>query len=121
MKRAIVAVIFCATVVGGVWWGERSPLGKPGEGRGRHDDQVAVRELVDARVAQALKGMEPVSDKTILRGDNWHTAIYDEVKYTIYTGPGVVVLGLPVQRGPKATPPRSGMAPKSSPSRPAAH
>ena len=32
-----------------------------------------------------------VTEQDVLNPDNWHRAIYNEIEYSIYTGPGVVV------------------------------
>jgi hypothetical protein len=118
MKKAIVSVIFCAAVVGGAWLAKQVAFGQATE----KEESVTVTKsqlerLIDTRVAQLMKGMEPVSDKMILRGDNWHTAIFEGFKYTIYTGPGQFINMQPV---PRAGAPRSGVAPqKPAASRPA--
>jgi hypothetical protein len=65
------------------------------------------QRLVQERIAQALAKdkAQPVSDKQILLADNWHTAIYKGVEYTVYTGPGQVMATRLV---PPKTQPKSG-------------
>ncbi|MGO8691167.1 MAG: hypothetical protein ACLQLG_16215 [Thermoguttaceae bacterium] len=111
MKKAIVSVILCATLVGGVWlvrqvWGQTT----------EKEEAVTMtksqfEKLVEARVAEALKAKTPQdTDKVIHRAENWHTAIYNGSVFTIYTGPGVVALALPDQRGQRGPAPRPGAA-----------
>ncbi len=118
MKKAIVFVISCATVVGGIWLAREVAFGQTAEKEeGITLTKSQFEKLVDNRVAQTLKGMEPVSDKRISQADNWHVVEFNRVRYTIYTGPGTVIDARPVQNTqPRGTAPRSG----SAPSKPAA-
>jgi hypothetical protein len=71
-------------------------------------------DLVQKRIAQAMS-KEQVPDERILQPENWHTAVYKGVEYTIYTGPGQVMLNrlAPAQpRGPEMKPAESKPAAK---------
>jgi len=47
-----------------------------------------LEEYVQKRVNQALAAEKTTTDQKVLNAENWHTAIYKGVEYTVYTGPG---------------------------------
>jgi len=47
-----------------------------------------VEKLVEQRMAQRMLEETSTLDQQILDPKNWHTAIFNGVNYTIYTGPG---------------------------------
>ena len=78
-----------------------------------------LEDLVQQRVAQAMLEDRAGLDAKIVRPESWHTAVYNGVEYTIYTGPGQVMptrLAQPPAR-PPATPPARDPAAPSTPSR----
>jgi len=111
MKKAIVFVISCAVLVGGVWLAREVAFGQATEKEeGVTKTKAEWEKLVQERVALALaKEKSQVSDQKIAQLDNWHIVIFRAVEYTIYTGPGAVINARPVPTGqPRGTAPRSG-------------
>ena len=119
MKKAIVFVIFLGIVAGSTWLTRQLVFGQTEE----KEKSVSKTEsewerLVQERIAMALakEKAQPVSDKQILLADNWHTAIYKGVEYTVYTGPGQVMATrlVPPKTQPK---PSDGKPPKPATSK----
>ncbi len=110
MKKAIVLVIVCATVVGGAWLARRDlAFGQAAETKETKDQGITKtkaewEKLVQDRVALALKEKA----RRIHDAENWDTAIFNGVEYTVYTGPGQVMAVRPVQQ---KTPPKTGPRP----------
>jgi hypothetical protein len=53
---------------------------------GAFQEKLAAQMLIDEQIAL---------DKEILKGKHWHTAIFNGVEYTIYTGPGDIAFCRP--------------------------
>ena len=56
--------------------------------------EAELDKLVEQRMAHAMLQESRSLSEEILQPDNWHTAIFNGVKYTIYTGPGEVASAL---------------------------
>ena len=95
MKKAIIVfVIFLGIVAGSAWLTRELAFGQTAEKEKTVTKTESEWErLLQERIAAALakEKAQPVSDKQILQADNWHTAIYKGVEYTVYTGPGQVM------------------------------
>lgn len=50
-----------------------------------------LNELVERRIAQRMLEDKTTLDDRILKSENWHTAIFNGVEFTVYTGPGQVM------------------------------
>lgn len=58
-----------------------------------------LQEIVVRRMAQELIEEQRSLDEKILDKESWHNAIFNDVKYVIYTGPGRVVRNTSVISG----------------------
>ena len=54
--------------------------------------ETQLEEYVQKRIAQAAAKDQGNLDQKILQPENWHTAVYSGVEYTIYTGPGQAMM-----------------------------
>ena len=104
MNKVIVLVISSLVVVAGGWLARDFALGQATEEKSITMTQSKWEELIQKRIAEALaKAKEDTSDQKIRRVDNWHTAIYNGVEFTIYTGPGQAMIIRSVQPTRPAT------------------
>jgi hypothetical protein len=93
MKRILVSLAACVAVLAGGWLALNLAFGQAKE---KEKDQEKtytlttsqLEEYVQKRVNQALAADKLTTDQKTLAPENWHTAIYKGVEYTIYTGPG---------------------------------
>jgi hypothetical protein len=122
MKRSTVVLFSCLAFAGSAWlahtvWGQmvatpektftitQSQLDK------YVADQIAKAMATDPR-------NRPATDEQVLKPENWHKAIYNEMEFVVYTGPGQAMMHHWV---PAAKPPAATGAPATEPaSRPAA-
>jgi hypothetical protein len=91
MKRILVSLTACAAVLAGGWLALNLAFGQAKEKEKEKSYTLTTSQLeeyVQKRVNQALATDKLTADQKILNGDNWHTAIYKGVEYTVYTGPG---------------------------------
>lgn len=64
-----------------------------------------LEEMVQRRIAKMMLDERSSLNDKILKSDNWHTAIFGNVEYTIYTGPGQVMATRWVQAKPASATP----------------
>jgi hypothetical protein len=94
MKRILVSLAACAAVLTGGWLALNLAFGQAKEKEAEKSYTLTTSQLeeyVQKRVNQALAADKQATDQKVLNGENWHTAIYKGVEYTVYTGPGQVL------------------------------
>jgi len=104
MKKSICGLLFVAAVLAGGWWLASQRADAQTE---KAEPVVPLtksqfEKLVAQRIAEALakeKQDKAALDKTILQADSWHTAIFENIEYVVYTGPGTVVKATKVPSG----------------------
>jgi len=107
MKRvailAVIAVVFCFG-----YWAANAQQAEP-----QPKEQTVtitkkqLEEIVEKRIAKRMLDESASLDQKILQPGNWHTAVFNGVEFTIYTGPGQV-LQTRWAAAPQATPPAEG-------------
>lgn len=105
MKRIVTAVAaFTAVVVGG-WLALNLAFGQAKDKEKTYTmTESQLEEYVQKRVAQTQSKDGPDLDKKILQPENWHTAVYSGIEYTVYTGPGQVMMARWAKPSPIAKP-----------------
>ncbi len=93
MKRIFVSLAACLTLLAGGWLALNLTFGQAKDNEKEKEKTYTLttsqlEEYVQKRVNQALATDKMTADQKILNGENWHTAIYKGVEYTVYTGPG---------------------------------
>ena len=92
MKRIFVSLAACAALLAGGWLALgvfNLAFGQTKEKEKTYTLTASqLEEYVQKRVNQALATDKMTADQKILNPENWHTAIYKGVEYTVYTGPG---------------------------------
>ncbi len=93
MKRIFVSLAACAALLAGGWLALNLAFGQTKEKDKEKEKTYALtdsqlEEYVQKRVHQALATDKRTTDEKVLSSENWHTAIYQGVEYTVYTGPG---------------------------------
>ena len=116
MKRIGLLAAIAAVGCCGYWAAGAQQAGpQPAEKRVTITEKQ-LEELVERRIAQELLEKKVSLDQAVVQGENWHTAIYNGVEYTVYTGPGQVLATRWAAPAPKTTPPP--IKPEKSPATP---
>ena len=94
MKRIFVSLAACVALLAGVWLalGVLNLVMAQTKEKEKEKSYTLTasqwEELVQKRINQALATDKMTADQKVLNPENWHTAIYKGVEYTVYTGPG---------------------------------
>ena len=122
MNKAVL-LLACVIVAAGAWLARDFAFAQAGKEK---DEGITMskqqwEDWGEKRIAAALaKEKADTSDQKIVQPENWHTAIFNGVEYTIYTGPGQVMYRRNLQPAAKPAPktgtsrplpPAGGMAP----------
>ena len=94
MKRIVVSLAACVALLGGSWLALNLALGQTQEKEKEKSYTLTASQLeeyVQKRVKQSQSADKLTADEKILYPENWHTAVYKGVEYTVYTGPGQVL------------------------------
>ncbi len=97
MKRILVSLAACVAILAGGWLALgvlNLAFGQATEKEKEKSYTLTTSQLeeyVQKRVSQALAADKTATDKKVVSPENWHTAIYEGVEYTVYTGPGQVL------------------------------
>jgi hypothetical protein len=94
MKRILVSLAACVALLAGGWLALNLAFGQTKEKEQEKAYTLTTSQLeeyVQKRVNQALAADKTATDQKTLNPENWHTAIYKGVEYTVYTGPGQVL------------------------------
>jgi hypothetical protein len=128
MKRLTVCLISCLVLAGSGWlghavWAQSDEAAKEKKftiTQGQLDKYVAEqvgkavaaeREKSGGVPAQRVGGA--VSDEQVLKGENWHYAVYHQTAFVVYTGPGQAMFHHYV--APKEPPAKSGAPAPATP------
>jgi len=121
MKRIVILAIVAAAGCGGYWaWAQQAEPEPPAEPPPAEEKYTLTRSQLEAyveqRIAQhALQESMSLHEK-ILQGENWHTAVFNGMEYTVYTGPGQVLATRPAPEATEGEPPAStGETPATTP------
>jgi hypothetical protein len=94
MKRIVVSLAACAALLGGGWLALNLAFAQTQEKEKEKSYTLTASQLeeyVQKRVKQSQAADKLTADEKILNSENWHTAVYKGVEYTVYTGPGQVL------------------------------
>ena len=128
MKRLIVCLISCVVFAGSGWlghavWAQADEAAKEKKFTITQSqlDKYVAEQIAKAVAAEREKSGGapgapaggsrvggPVSDEQVLKGENWHFAVYHQTAYVVYTGPGQAIFHHYV--APKEPPAKSGAA-----------
>ena len=113
MKRCTLVLFSCLAIAGSAWlahavWGQAT---EPKE-KTFTITQSQLDKYVADQIAKALAAdprNRPATDEQVLKPENWHKAIFNNVEWVVYTGPGTALFHHWV---PSAKPPaaKSGAA-----------
>jgi len=122
MKKPFLAAIGAAVLAGAFWLGRDLAFAQPKAAEKSYTlTESQLEDFVQKRIAQALaKGDKGVEQK-VMAPESWHTAIFNGVEYTIYTGPGQAMATRWAQSGtkPPAAKPGESTPPAKLPEPPA--
>lgn len=76
--------------VGLIILGTSFSKGAKGQDKTRVITEKELEELVQQRVAKLLVKDDATIDQKILQPGCWHIAIFNDIEYVIYTGPGQI-------------------------------
>jgi hypothetical protein len=112
MNKVSVLLISCVAIVAGAWLTRelvfaQAPAASAASAAKEDSKTMTIKEwetLVQKRVAQVMG--QPLTDADIRNPAYWHTAVYNKVEYTVYTGPGQAM----IIRSTEQAKPRTGPA-----------
>ena len=129
MKRLTICIFSCLFVAGSFWlahnvWGQ-APDNKVSDNK---DQAVTMtraqwKELLDKAIAADREktgrgGPAVVTDEEVHKGEHWHFAVYKQMAFVIYTGPGQAMFHHWVE--PAAPPAKGGQLVPRAPAAPSA-
>jgi hypothetical protein len=96
-RRIIPAIVFVILFlgVGGILVGQQNKEPAKEIKVVKTISQHELDRIIERRVAEVLLAEERSLHEEVLQAKHWHTAVFEGVKHTIYTGPGEVVLSEP--------------------------
>ena len=117
MKRVVVCLFACVAVAGTGWlahavWGqapeskERSITYTESQWKALLEKAIAADREKFGRGAGAS-----VTDDQVLRGENWHRAVFNKAEWVVYTGPGQAMFHHWIE--PKSPPSKGGAGPSA--------
>jgi hypothetical protein len=124
MKRIFVSLAACAALLAGGWLALNLAFGQAKDNEKEKEKTYTLtasqlEEYVQKRVNQALATDKMTADQKILNPENWHTAIYKGVEYTVYTGPGQALATRWAKPAAEPKPPETPAEPKPAEPKPA--
>jgi hypothetical protein len=122
MKRIFVSLAACLALLAGGWLALNLAFGQAKDNEKEKTYTLTTSQLeeyVQKRVNQALATDKMTADQKILNSENWHTAIYKGVEYTVYTGPGQVLATRWAKPAAEPKPPEKPAEPKPAGAKPA--
>ncbi len=91
MKRIMILAAIAALGCCGYWAANAQEKEPQPEEKTVTITKKQLEAIVEQRIARQMLEDKVTLDQRILQGQNWHTAVFNGVEYTIYTGPGQVL------------------------------
>lgn len=133
MKRSSVLLFSCLAIAAGTWLAH-VVLAQTAETKEEKKftitqsqlDKYVADKIEKAVAAEHEKGghdksaaATPVSDEQVLRAENWHRAVFNQMEFVVYTGPGQPMMHHWIQpakpAASKMLPPKSGASATPTP------